>query len=179
VSVRRQWASLLTVAVLMYGCHASRRHNIPAKVPFIAFESDFTNFESWQCVDSAPHMKRAKNHGSGKTHEYLNQAPSKGTKEFPPGTIFVKTMEDGVNGNKIFAMAKRGGGYNPDGATEWEWFELSRRRDGSFAIVWRGVDAPGDHAYAADLKGAGCNSCHRGALRYDFVHATGFVVPRF
>ena len=43
----------------------------------------------------------------------------------PVGALIVKTVENGAPQQwDLFAMAKRGGNYNADGATNWEFFTL-------------------------------------------------------
>ncbi len=95
-------------------------------------------------------------HVSGDAREYINQLPPRGSKDFPVGTILLKTMLRENGKQDIFAMVKRGAGYNPKGALGWEWFELSRRADDSLAIVWRGLNPPDGHGYGGVPTG-GCN----------------------
>ena len=66
------------------------------------------------------------------------------------------------NAEPFFAMVKRGGGYNAQGASGWEWFELQNLTDGSggVQIVWRGLGPPAGEVYGGDPN-AGCNTCHR------------------
>jgi hypothetical protein len=58
-----------------------------------------------------------------------------------------------------FAMVKRGGDFNSEGARGWEWFELEDVEDGGVLIVWRGVGPPADEGYGGDPL-TGCNECH-------------------
>jgi len=66
--------------------------------------------------------------------EYIKRPPASGSSEFPVGTLIVKEATGGTIPHEIFAMAKRGGGFNRD-APGWEWFEL---QDQPVVIVWRG-----------------------------------------
>jgi hypothetical protein len=131
---------------------------------FIAFGSDFQDFHNWQSFDVT--ADAASGTGAGTVHpdamliEYLNKAPPSGSTTFPVGTIIVKEGTDGdVIGRQYFAMVKRGGGENADGAVGWEWFELRNLPDGSVGIVWRGVGPPAGEVYGGDPN-AGCNTCH-------------------
>jgi hypothetical protein len=86
-----------------------------------------------------------------------------GVHEFPVGTIIVKETNAGeLAERKIFAMVKRGGGYNVSGARNWEWFELENLDAGKVRIRWRGVGPPAGEMYGGDKNG-GCNTCHGGA----------------
>ncbi|HEY4106201.1 MAG TPA: hypothetical protein VGM44_20015 [Polyangiaceae bacterium] len=134
---------------------------------FIAFGNDFQDFHSWQSFDvtaDAPDIDAGI--GPGTVHpdamliEYLNHAPPHGSTAFPVGTIIVKEGTEGdVIGRQYFAMVKRGGDENTNGAVGWEWFELRNQPDGSVGIVWRGVGPPAGEVYGGDPN-AGCNTCH-------------------
>jgi hypothetical protein len=137
--------------------------------PFIALERNFQGFQNWARVDLADRPEQGGTHVAGETHEYINSPPAAGAKAFAVGTIFVKTVESQKKSD-IFAMVKRGGGFNASGASGWEWFGLRARADGSVAIVWRGVNAPDGETYGGDPLG-GCNGCHGVAAKNDHVHA--------
>ncbi|HYQ26497.1 MAG TPA: hypothetical protein VER04_04735 [Polyangiaceae bacterium] len=137
--------------------------------PFIALERNFQGFKDWARVELADRPEQGNTHLAGETYEYLNAAPQAGAKAFPVGTIFVKTVESKKKSD-IFAMVKRGKGFNGSGAAGWEWFGLRARADGSVAIVWRGVNAPDGESYGGDPLG-GCNGCHGAAAKNDHVHA--------
>jgi hypothetical protein len=85
---------------------------------------------------------------------------------WPVGSILVKTIEIGATPAEweIFAMVKRGGGYNPDGAREWEFFRLQINSQGIPIIRARGYNPTDGHGYM-DMAGneVGCNSCHGAA----------------
>jgi hypothetical protein len=115
-------------------------------------------------IATSPHL-------TGPRTEYLNKKPAPGSSEFPIGTIIVKEIGGGdVTTRGVFAMVKRGGGYNPEGASNWEWFELANGADGSETIRWRGVGPPLGEMYGGDPLG-GCNGCHAGSRANDFVQS--------
>lgn len=166
----------------------SNERSLPAAEPFIALERDFQDFESWTRVDLSVRPGVSEAHTAGVAHEYVNQLPQAGSKSFPVGTMLVKTVEhdpkapaaDGKpakQGPDIFAMVKRGGGYNPSGSKGWEWVELRRREDDSLGIVWRGVNPPSGEGYGGDPLG-GCNGCHEKATENDYVHAKALTLSQ-
>ncbi len=112
--------------------------------PFIPFVDDFANFHSWTSTvgagpPGAPQPPSAGIH-DGVLTSYINVLPDAGSTVFPKGTIIVKEASDGgtsVNGRQSFAMVKRGGGYNAQGAVNWEWCELQNDAvTGVTRIVW-------------------------------------------
>jgi len=137
--------------------------------PFIALERNFQGYQHWAGVELANRPEPGGTHVAGETHEYINHAPAAGAKAFPVGTILVKTVESQKKSD-IFAMVKRGNGFNASGASGWEWLGLRARADGSVAIVWRGVNPPDGESYGGDPRG-GCNGCHGAAAKNDYVHA--------
>jgi hypothetical protein len=159
--------ALLSV-VLISACGAPAPSSMPST--FIALQRDFEGFESWEAFawDSA---------GMGGTHDpgavtvYLKERPPAGATAFPVGTIIVKVTppRDATTEEKIFAMAKRGGTFNANGAAGWEWFELKRSTSGAPVIVWRGVGAPAGERYGQ--TDASCNDCHGAAADNDSVHS--------
>jgi hypothetical protein len=184
--MKRSVGTRLTVTALVSSlllgagaCQKTTPRALPAGEPFIALERDFQGFESWTKVklDRRPALGAA--HAAGDAHEYINQLPPASSKTFPVGTILVKTMKSERHsadagapqpGTDVFAMVKRGAGYNGKGTPGWEWFELRPRADGSLGIVWRGVNAPDGEGYGREVSG-GCNDCHRKALKNDYVQA--------
>jgi hypothetical protein len=142
---------------------------LPRAEPFIAFERDFQGFRDWREVDLPKLEAQGVTHTEGKAREYVNAFPAPGRSSFAVGTIIVKEVtNEEKKTHEVFAMVKRGGGYNRSGAPGWEWFELHERPDESIAIVWRGINAPNGESYAGDPLG-GCNSCHQLAAKNDFV----------
>lgn len=130
--------------------------------PFIAFARDFDRFETWEAFPVTGDPKAADAHETGPRTMYLNRRPPSGIVRFPIGTIIVKTIQAGDHrsGWSVFAMVKRGGGYNRAGARDWEWFRLvlTESESGAPQIAWRGIgppDASGGYGSATD-----CNLCH-------------------
>jgi hypothetical protein len=138
-------------------------------VPFIAFKSNFENYRTWESF-KLPDGSSDIVHLAGPKTEYLNKRPVKGAKSFPVGTIIVKELEVGdFAARKVFAMVKRGAGFNSSGAKDWEWYELSNTADGNVAAIrWHGVGPPLGEMYGGDPSG-GCNSCHSAGASNDSV----------
>jgi hypothetical protein len=107
--------------------------------------------------------------GGGRTEyvKFLNGPPAHGATEFPVGTIIVKTIDAQ---QQIFAMAKVGGGYNPNlpdgGPLNWEWLELPAG-DCPVDFVWSGAEPPMNQAYGGTPQA--CNDCHSGYPENDYV----------
>jgi hypothetical protein len=126
---------------------------------FIAFTESFQPFRTWTSFHSdGPGSDEYPNNPGvlGPRTQYINQIPPPGSKQFPVGTMIVEVRDSG----SIFASVKRGGGYNADGATNWEYFELTEGSDANKTVtmVWRGVGPPLGDTYGGDPNG--CNSCH-------------------
>ena len=158
------------VLALACGCGTkSEPPELPKAAPFIAFERDFQGFRDWTAVELPKLEAQGVTHTAGETNEWINARPAPGAKSFPVGTMIIKEVRnEQKKTHEVFAMVKRGGDYNRSGAPGWEWFELRERPDESFAIRWRGVNAPDGENYAGDPLG-GCNSCHRLSAQNDFV----------
>lgn len=120
--------------------------------PFVATQGDFTGFTSWESFDGGTNARDTLD--GGQRTIYLNHRPPHGSEAFPLGTIIVKTTD----GAQTFAMAKRGGGFNPV-AGDWEWFELSPSPDGTAQIIWRGTGPPSAQTYG-DTTAIACDVCH-------------------
>lgn len=134
-----------------------------APAPFLAFSDDFRDYSKW---DSRRIEGAAEGvHAAGPRTLYVKLPRGKGG-AYPVGAIIVKEMN--AEGGKVFAMAKRGAGFNPSGAREWEWFEIVKGETGAPAIKWRGVGPPAGETYGGDASG-GCNACHAGAAAHDYV----------
>jgi len=114
--------------------------------------------------------------GNGRT-EYINQVPPHGSTEFPVGTMIVKTIEGQP---QVFAMAKRGGGYNSNGpggaAINWEWFELDPAACSS-GFVWSGAFPPANQSYGGTPNA--CNDCHGGFQSNDYVASPRIVLKDY
>jgi hypothetical protein len=135
---------------------------------FLAFNGQFDGFRSWQS-----YSYEGTDEGDGGIHiagprtEYINHAPPHGSSAFPVGTLIVKEVgaSDPKN-HHIFAMAKRGCGFNAAGAKDWEWFELTESPPGA-TVLWRGVGPPAGETYGGDPTG--CNTCHAACTDNDSV----------
>jgi hypothetical protein len=101
----------------------------------------------------------------------LSHAAPKGAKEYPVGTMIVKTIEPpGAPATdwEVFAMAKRGGDFNPGGARNWEFLRLKILPPNDVPhIVTRGLTAAdpddGGPGYFDQLGQDFinmCNGCH-------------------
>ncbi len=174
--------SVLVVAPLLLlasGCSTSSSADGADAGTFVAFESDFSGFHSWTSTPGvgppgAPQPPTSADGGlhAGPLTTYINQMPPKGSTQFPVGTIIVKEPDDPpLTERQIFAMVKRGGGYNAGGATDWEWFELRNVDQNDVTILWRGIGPPSGEAYAATPQL--CNDCHGQAASNDFVWTAG------
>lgn len=137
----------------------------PATSPNIAFASDFEGYESWSSI-SLPALDGGSPHSADARTVFINRRPAAGSDEFPVGTLIVKEMPF-----HTFAMGKRAGSYNTNGARGWEWFELTRSTIGTVAIKWRGLGPPLGEEYGK--SGATCNDCHKAALSTDSVLTPG------
>ena len=147
---------------------------------FLAFGGDFAGFRDWSSYKVTDDPKvSAGIHTSGPRTEYLNHKPAHGSTSFPIGTVIVKEFAGTAAApGQIFAMVKRGGGFNAAGANGWEWFELTVAKDESIAIVWRGVGPPSGEKYGGDPTG-GCNGCHGAASNNDSVQSANLRLSSF
>ena len=153
---------------------------------FVAFDTTFNGFHSWPTAVAMPSPNLPPvdaggagldgGAGDGGVHpppetEYWQLPPiSPGSTTFPIGTIIVKeTDEADVTARQVFAMVKRGGNFNPNGAVNWEFFELINKANGIEAINWRGY---GPIDPTMDIYGGNpnvCNDCHGKAAPNDYV----------
>lgn len=186
----------LSGALSAGGCTA-KQPEVPDGGVFIATLSDFQDFESWHSAPATPATTLPPLDGgdgvdaatvttdAGAVHTlpltvYWNNAPPHGSKAFPVGTIIVKeTSETEPTARKIFAMVKRGGDFNPNGAVNWEWFELYFNADGSVGINWAGAQPLGGstNPYAASPNI--CNDCHLKARANDDVWSSALQLSNF
>jgi len=157
---------LALFAGLLAACSAPAESSTTSAVrdPFIAFGPDFEGFQAWERMPIPAAELDDPVHG-GNRAIYVNKRPAKGSTQFPVGTIIVKQMESA--GGQTFAMVKRGGGFNPDGATGWEWFRLVAA-GGTVTIAWRGVGPPDGETYGGAAGGV-CNGCHFAGKANDWV----------
>jgi hypothetical protein len=146
--------------------------------PFLAFGKDFQGYHGWASFDVTDDADLAGIHDGSTVIEYVNQLPASGLSEFPQKTIIVKEATGGTIAHELFAMVKRGGGFNA-ALPGWEWFELENLDDGtdSVKIVWHGFGPPKGDMYGGD-SGSGCNTCHL-ACGNDGVCATPLNLSNF
>jgi hypothetical protein len=144
--------------VLLLAALAACEQSSSAPV-FIALDRDFANFRQWEEVDFG--QESIDGHPSGDSHGFLSRR-TKGA-SYPVGTLIVKAF---LPGWELFAMAKRGGGFNARGAVDWEFFRLKLVNDTPL-IVSRGIfafdpDSDGGVGYGAagTVLDSLCNSCH-------------------
>lgn len=135
----------------------------------IAFASDFEGYEAWEST-VLPAQDGGSEHSADARTVFINRRPPAGSAEFPVGTLIVKELPF-----HTFAMGKRGGSYNTNGARGWEWFELTRSTIGTVAIKWRGLGPPVGEEYGK--SGATCNDCHKSATATDSVMTPGLFGP--
>lgn len=147
---------------------------------FVAYNTSFDCFHQWSNAPAtAENGMNDGLHGVGPLQVYWNENPPHGATSFPVGTIIVKeTQEADVTQRITFAMVKRGGGFNSDGANGWEWFSLQDAPDGTAAILWRGVVAPSQETYANQPIGD-CNGCHTQASSNDSVWDSALQLSNF
>jgi hypothetical protein len=140
---------------------------------FIALDRDFANYNTWQnfTLDDPD---------AGLRNIYIKQLPPHGSTSFPVGTIIVKEAPDSTvaNGIGVHAMVKRGGGFNDEGATNWEWFDLINDGQGNVTINWRGATPPVSGGYGGPA-GTTCNDCHEQAYSNDFVQTPQLKLSNF
>ncbi len=155
---------MLCAGVLLGGCSGDDGE------VFIAQPIDFAPFRSWArySLGDVP----LQGHPPGPRFGYLKQAAPKGASEYPVGSIIVKTVETTTDPTQwdIFAMVKRGGGYNPDGALNWEFFLLRIDPSGNPLLLARGANpadpspdagtVPGGSYQDTGGTGVTCNRCH-------------------
>lgn len=172
---------LAAVVALLAACGA------PADEPasgstsgqFIAFNRDFNDFRAWPRVSLGRFT--AGGHLEGPVqYAYVSAPRDPATGRFPRGARIVRSLEDGDPTRwGLFAMAKRGGGYNAAGASGWEFFRLVIDAAGEVQIVSRGLNATqaGD---PYDIgEGTGCNTCHglEDARPYDSILSPALRPP--
>ncbi len=127
---------------------------------FLAFAQDFRGYHSWHSFDVTSGAAAVGITDGSQIAAYMNELPPHGGSEYPIGTMIVKEATGGTESHEIFAMVKRGGGFNTT-LPGWEWFELKNLDDAqdSVTVVWRGVGPPAGESYGGDPN-VGCNKCH-------------------
>jgi hypothetical protein len=164
----------LSLSALTLSCASASEPGTDAtrSDPFIAFSEDFYGFRNWDSFPVPFGLAQGDVHLRGARTEYLNRRPPPGSTTFPVGTMIVKETDDdsSYEFRRVFAMVKRGGGYNADGALGWEWFELQNNADGSVKqILWRGFGPPMGTTYGGNPTA--CTSCHAGSESNDYVQS--------
>jgi hypothetical protein len=146
---------------------------------FVAFASDFAPYASWQSyyVGDVPEGVDL----SGPRTVYINELPPHGATEFPVGTMIVKVVETTPTPQSwpMFGLVKRGGGYDIEGAPNWEWFGLSIDGTGAVAIDWRGTGPPPDGGYGGVAAAVSCVFCHLNASSNDYVQTPQLKLSNF
>ncbi len=158
-------AQVAVLAALAVACGSAPSSNEPGggnddDTVFLAFAKDFRGYHSWEAFDVTEDADLIGIHDGSTVMEYINRLPPSGLSEFPIRTIIVKEATGGTIPHEIFAMVKRGGGFNRN-LSGWEWFELENLNDAedSVKIIWHGFGPPKGEMYGGDDQ-SGCNTCH-------------------
>jgi hypothetical protein len=169
--------ALLVASLVAFACGANGANGGDASldggfeggIPFIAESSDFTGFRSWHSIAITSDLAPGDSHINGPRHVFINHIPPPGSTAFPVGTVIVKETDPGpLTQRTVFASVKRGGGYDPTGDVNWEWFSLQNLANGTESILWRGPGPSSGGVYGNGALG-GCNSCHGAAKATDYV----------
>jgi hypothetical protein len=169
----RRWLALVAVV----SCSSTEQQQ--TQQTFVAFASDFAPYASWQSyyVGDVPEGVDI----SGPRTVYINKLPPHGATQFPVGTILVKVVEPVATPQdwQMFGLVKRGGGYDMDGAPNWEWFGLAIDTTGQVIIEWRGTGPPPDGGYGALGGALSCVFCHANASANDYVQTPQLQLSNF
>jgi len=153
----------------------------PSQGTFVALASDFQPYASWTSyyVGDVPDPNGVDL--SGPRTVYINKLPPHGATEFPVGTMLVKVIETQPDPTtwQMFALVKRGGGFDQDGAPNWEWFGLSTDATGQVFIDWRGTGPPPDGGYGGITDALSCVFCHVNAKSNDYVQTPALRLSNF
>lgn len=184
----------LALGALSTGCATAAQDDSDAGGPvFVATPQDFScggpfgGFHTWDATPGvgpvgAPDPSAATDGGihAGPMTTYINQKPPSGSTSFPIGTMIVKEQNDpALTDRQIFAMVKRGGGYNSvngTGAVNWEFFELQNVDSCNVEILWSGIPLSTDPYASNPLV---CDQCHYLAKDNDYVWTTGLLLSSF
>jgi hypothetical protein len=170
--------SLIVAWLGVSACGSSPDPAADAGPSFVAYTASFEGYHAWQSWSFTDPAVPASPHTSGPRTVHLNHEPPHGSVEFPVGTIIVKDIGPGpASADTTFAMVKRGGGFNAEGAPGWEWFELQNHTDGSVTILWRGAAPPAGQAYSGDPTA--CNTCHFTSKFNDYVQSPPLRLTNF
>jgi hypothetical protein len=168
----------LVIAISIAGCAA---RGVDQSGVFIALGRDFEGFERWNTFDRGFDPVPPSHDGTSVI--YVDTLPEHGMQEFPIGTRIVRIEQysEDPSERDIHAMVKRGGGYNENGADDWEFFELALD-EGTPFIVWRGEGPETGDGYRP-APGAtevlGCNHCHAVADWNDSVLSPALALATF
>lgn len=181
---RAALALALALGAVAAGCGVTPGATGDAGI-FLAFASTFNGFHSWPSAPAVPSPSLPPVDAGGvgpdggatdggvhppPETEYWKIPSTPTGNEFPLGTIIVKeTNEVDPTARHVFALVKRGGDFNPTGAVNWEWFELTNNADGSVVIGWQGYGPPSGSADIYGGNPAVCNTCHIKAAANDYV----------
>jgi hypothetical protein len=150
--------------------------------PFIPTAENFSCFRNWSSTagvgpDGAPDPSGVTDGGihAGPMTTYINAKPPHGSTSFPIGTIIVKEQKvPPLTQRQIFAMAKRGPDqgmpFSPNGAVNWEFYELQNIDSCNVSIVWSRIPINSD-PYASNPEI--CDECHVLAKSNDYVWTAG------
>jgi hypothetical protein len=152
---------MAAILISVQSCKDDEEESAPE---FVASDSDFENFRSWNVVAVVEGANPALGdmaHGGQdelvtRTVYVKNDQDRASDGKFPVGTLVVKESKKDGAVFEMTAMVKRGNNFNPDN-NDWEWFMLNE--DGTIKIAMRG----------AKLMDGMCGMCHSGAKTKDFV----------
>jgi hypothetical protein len=149
-------AAAIAALAISTGCKSSAGPDAGGS-SFLALQATFTPYQTWTTFNDPGPVDDGTYPADvlGARIQYINTLPPHGSTEFPVGTVIVEQRLTGTM--HTLAAVKRGGGFNANGATNWEWFELSLAT-GAPTIVWRGIAPPVGDTYGG--AGVDCNSCH-------------------
>lgn len=171
---------LLLGSGVLVGCSGgSAAGDAGAPASFVADAADFDCFHKWPSAPAVSANGATDGLHVGPLTVYWNQSPPHGAKEFPVGTIVVKeSQEADPTRRTVFAMVKRGGGFNAAGAVNWEWLSLEDSASCDITILWRNVVPPPGEVYSGTPAGD-CNGCHESAKANDYVWDKALTLSNF
>jgi hypothetical protein len=154
---------------LLVACGCSARDATPvtdggsAAGEFVAMARDFAPFRAWRAVALGDQPNTAD--PPGPRTAFVRLPPDAGAHDYPVGAMIVKAIENTPSPTNwdLFAMAKRGGDFDPSGAVGWEFFLLKLDGDDTIQVVARGtvLTPPVDAGMAYGSVGAiFCSGCH-------------------
>lgn len=153
----------------------------PAPTTFVALASDFQPYATWTnfYVGDVPDPNGVDL--TGPRTVYVNRLPPHGATEFPVGTMLVKVVQTDPKPQdwQMFGLVKRGGGFDEEGAPNWEWFGLALDASGRVVIEWRGTGPPPDASYGSFGAALGCVFCHANARANDYVETPQLELSKF